>query len=263
MPVQAGGGGGGSGAATISGRPDAVKLSPKQVVASVPKPRFYWNSFIWSTPSKKIATAATKKSAKNECHYTTHGSWPLTSSDNLEFYYSAKGSGLTDEQVRSSLEEGYLVWKKAAPKLPSLKLTKIPEDERERMTGSSSMKGRHDRRNEILFVDVQHVNAASDNHWFAHVDVGRDREKPGAIVEVDILFDSVDGMKDEEHQWTTDGGAAGHDLRSVAVSMFGTALGMGLSQSPDHSMHGMSAKGETHKHTLECGDVSGIQSLYA
>jgi hypothetical protein len=43
------------------------------------------------------------------------------------------------------------------------------------------------------------------------------------------------------------------------MTSMGHALGLGISDEHSHSMFAMTKKGETHKQSLECGDVAGIK----
>lgn len=189
------------------------------------------------------------------CHHQAESKWNVSNHPaGIRFVWSEAGSGLAADDVRHVLNEAGAAWDEEAPEFPGFNF------EQSFLLNPSTLKsGARNGQNEIAFAEPRTKHAGTSILAEAYV---WKNHTSGEIVEVDIVFHAAS----TDVVWSTDHSpqyGRAFDLHSVAVACLGHAIGAGLSEEHLHSTFGLTAPGEKHKRTLECGDKQAARKLYS
>ena len=174
----------------------------------------------------------------------------------MSFVLNHRDSGLEYESVKRALYHVHETWRRAGgssvPEIEIQESTHTP-----RMVPSTFLSQTRNGVNEISFEEPRTKH--SHTSVLSEVYVWMDTEKQ-TILEVDIVFHkATDGA--EKIAWSVQEYVPQNkfDFYSVAMTSIGHALGLGMSDEHSHSMFAMTRRGETHKQSLECGDIAAIK----
>jgi hypothetical protein len=206
-----------------------------------------------------------------DCHFVTNGHWPTAAP--LVFHYDTSGSKLSDELVLSAMQRAIDPWMRASASVPRIAFLKhtagtLRPSSHPYFHAAHALwvKGVRNGRNEIAFVRTNNENKARGEHALAETNVWVD-DATQEIVEVDIVLHDNEGPQgfhwtDSPHNTEKHALRRSADLQSMLTCQFGHALGLGASNSHDHTMLPVHSAGDRSKNSLECGDLAGIRSLY-
>ena len=111
-----------------------------------------------------------------------------------------------------------------------------------------------DGKNEVMFEDLGTTSTVAYTIvWGVFSGPPRQRE----LVEWDVVFNS-------DYDWSLSGEAGKMDYQNVATHEFGHALGLGHPDDScsDETMYRFVSLGETKKHDLNAGDITGVNEIY-
>lgn len=111
-----------------------------------------------------------------------------------------------------------------------------------------------DGKNEVMFEDLGVTSTVAYTIVWG---IFRGNPKNRELVEWDVVFNS-------NYDWSLSGEDNKMDYQNVATHEFGHALGLGHPDDGcvDETMYRFVSKGETKKHDLNAGDITGVNEIY-